>query len=441
MKTRERRAVITGVGLVSPLGNDVDAFWRALVAGRSGVTAIPDDLRGGLPVHAAGLAEDFAFAAAVHGAFPRRPRGRLPLFVQYALAAAADAVRSAGFDLRTADPDRLGVVIGNGSGGMPYVGPHFDIWRERGWSKVDPQVLTQLIPNVAVAHVATAAGARGYNATFVASCASSTQAIGEAMRAVRLGLADAILAGGTEAWVTEIGLISFAVLGALSKWKGDPAQASRPYDKDRSGFVPSQGAAMFVIEELDSAIRRGAPVLAEIRGYGCTNDAYHLIAPDPQGRGASKHPPGAGRRRPRTRRHRLRERPRTGTVRGDIAETRALRLALGDRAEAVPISSTKSMLGHSMGASGALEVVACVQTLKTGVIHPTINLDTPDPSATSTTFRTKRAQSASARSSRAASASAATTPASYWRPHRLFDATLTGRTHRIRMTPPSVFPV
>ena len=380
MKTRERRAVITGVGLVSPLGNDVDAFWRALVAGRSGVTAIPDDLRGGLPVHAAGLAEDFAFAAAVHGAFPRRPRGRLPLFVQYALAAAADAVRSAGFDLRTADPDRLGVVIGNGSGGMPYVGPHFDIWRERGWSKVDPQVLTQLIPNVAVAHVATAAGARGYNATFVASCASSTQAIGEAMRAVRLGLADAILAGGTEAWVTEIGLISFAVLGALSKWKGDPAQASRPYDKDRSGFVPSQGAAMFVIEELDSAIRRGAPVLAEIRGYGCTNDAYHLIAPDPQGRGAAESirlalddaglgPAGIDYANAHG----------TGTVRGDIAETRALRLALGDRAEAVPISSTKSMLGHSMGASGALEVVACVQTLKTGVIHPTINLDNPDP--------------------------------------------------------------
>lgn len=380
MKTQERRAVITGVGLVSPLGNDVDAFWRALVAGKSGVTAIPDDLRGGLPVHAVGLVEDFDFAATVDAAFPRRPRGRLPLFVQYALAAAADAVRSAGFDLRAADPDRLGVVIGNGSGGMPYVGPHFAVWRERGWSKVDPQLLTQLIPNVAVAHVATAAGARGYNATVVASCASGTQAIGEAMRAVRLGLADAVLAGGTEAWVTEIGLISFAVLGALSKWKGDPAQASRPYDRDRSGFVPSQGAAMFVIEELDSAVRRGAPVLAEIRGYGCTNDAYHLIAPDPHGRGAAESirlalddaglTPAAvdyvnahG----------------TGTVRGDIAETRALRLALGDCAEAVPISSTKSMLGHSMGASGALEVAACVQTFKADIIHPTINLNEPDP--------------------------------------------------------------
>jgi 3-oxoacyl-[acyl-carrier-protein] synthase II len=380
MKTRERRAVITGVGLVSPLGNDVDAFWRALVAGKSGVTAIPDDLRGGLPVYAAGLVEDFDFAAAVDAAFPRRPRGRLPLFVQYALAAAADAVRSAGFDLRAADPDRLGVVIGNGSGGMPYVGPHFDIWRERGCTKVDPQMLTQIIPNVAVAHIATAAGARGYNATLVASCASGTQAIGEAMRAVRLGLADAVIAGGTEAWVTEIGLISFAVLGALSKWKGDPAQASRPYDKDRSGFVPSQGAAMFVIEELDSAVRRGAPVLAEIRGYGCTNDAYHLIAPDPQGRGAAESirlalddaglAPGDID---------YANAHGTGTVRGDIAETRALRLALGDRAEAVPISSTKSMLGHSMGASGALEVVACVQTLKTDIIHPTINLDTPDP--------------------------------------------------------------
>jgi 3-oxoacyl-[acyl-carrier-protein] synthase II len=238
----------------------------------------------------------------------------------------------------------------------------------------------QVIPNVAVAHIANATGARGYNATLVAACASGTQAIGEAARAVRLGLADAVLAGGAEAWVTDIGLISFAVLGALSKWKGGPSGASRPFDRDRTGFVPSEGAAMFVIEELDHAVRRGATPLAEVRGYGCTNDAYHLVAPDPKGVGAAEsirlalddaglaaddidYVNAHG----------------TGTVRGDIAETRALHTALGSHAARVPVSSTKSMLGHSMGASGALEVAACLQTFAAGVIHPTINLDTPDP--------------------------------------------------------------
>jgi len=379
MRGERRRAVITGAGIVSPLGNSLCAFWDALAAGRSGLGAIPEELRGSLPVTAAGLVDGAALSP-VDGAFLKRPKGRLPLFVRYALSAAADALRSSGLDLRAVDPARLGVVIGNGAGGTPHIGPHFDRLRERGWPGVDPQVLVQLIPNVAVAHLAVATGARGYNSTVVAACASGTQAVGEAMRAVRQGLADVVIAGGAEAWVTDIGLISFAVLGALSRWKGDPAGASRPFDAGRSGFVPSEGAAVFVIEELSHAVRRGAPVLAEVRGYGCANDAYHLVAPDPAGTGAAESillaledaelAPGDidyvnahG----------------TGTVRGDAAETRALRAALGGRAERVPVSATKSMLGHSMGASGALEVAACVQTLRTGVIHPTINLDTPDP--------------------------------------------------------------
>jgi 3-oxoacyl-[acyl-carrier-protein] synthase II len=378
--TAKRRAVITGVGLVSPLGNDLPTLWNALVAGRSGLREMPDHLRGGLPVTAAGLVDDYDLRAATAGAFLRPPKGRLPLFVRYALASAADALRSSGLDLRSVDPARLGVVVGNGAGGSPHLGPHFDALRERGWSRVDPQVLMQVIPNVAVAHLANATGARGYNATLVAACASGTQAIGEAARAVRLGLADTVLTGGTEAWVTDIGLISFAVLGALSKWKGDPSGASRPFDKGRTGFVPSEGAAMFVIEDLASAVRRGATPLAEVRGCGCTNDAYHLVAPDPKGIGAAESVrlalEDAG----------LSSKDidyvsahGTGTVRGDIAETAALRLALGDPAGRVPVSSTKSMLGHSMGASGALEVAACLKTFAAGVIHPTINLDTPDP--------------------------------------------------------------
>lgn len=378
--TTAKRAVITGVGLVSPLGNDLPTLWDALVAGRSGLREMPEDLRGGLPVRAAGLVDPLDLRAATAGAFLRQPKGRLPLFVQYALTSAAGALRTSGLDLRSVDPARLGVVVGNGAGGAPHLGPHFGALRERGWSRVDPQVLMQVIPNVAVAHLANATGARGYNATLVAACASGAQAIGEASRAVRLGLADAVLAGGAEAWVTDIGLISFAVLGALSKWKGDPSGASRPFDKDRTGFVPSEGAAMFVIEELGHAVHRGAPVLAEVRGYGCTNDAYHLVAPDPKGIGAAE-----------SIRLALEDAGLaadgidyvnahgTGTVRGDVAETAALRLALGEYADRVPVSSTKSMLGHSMGASGALEVAACLQTLATGVIHPTINLDTPDP--------------------------------------------------------------
>jgi 3-oxoacyl-[acyl-carrier-protein] synthase II len=375
-----RRAVITGAGLVSPLGNDPTAFWDALVAGRSGLREVPPEVRGGLPVRAAGLVARPDLRAAAEGVFPRGPKGRLPLFAQYALASAAAAVRASGLDLTAVDPDRLGVVVGNGAGGAPHVGPHFRTLLERGWSRVDPQVLMQVIPNVAVAHIANATGARGYNATLVAACASGTQAVGEAARAVRLGLADAVIAGGAEAWITEIGLISFAVLGALSRWQGDPAGASRPFAKDRTGFVPSDGAAMFVIEDMDEAARRGAPVLAEVRGYGCTNDAYHLVAPDPKGIGAAESIRLALEDAGLT--------PEdidyvsahgTGTVRGDIAETAVLRLALGERAERVPVSAAKSMLGHSMGAAGALEVAACLQTFATGVIHPTINLDTPDP--------------------------------------------------------------
>ncbi|HSP55965.1 MAG TPA: beta-ketoacyl-[acyl-carrier-protein] synthase family protein [Dehalococcoidia bacterium] len=380
MTSTQRRAVITGAGVVSPLGNSIDSLWDALIAGRSGLREMPDGLRGGLPVFAAGLVDPFDVRGAIGGAFLRPPKGRLSLFVQYSLAAAADAIRASGLDLRRLDPARLGVVVGNGAGGAPHLGPHFDALRERGWSRVDPQVLMQVIPNVAVAHLANATGARGYNATLIAACASGTQAIGEAARAVRLGLADTVIAGGTEAWVTDIGLISFAVLGALSKWKGDPSGASRPFDKDRTGFVPSEGAAMFVLEELRSAVRRGAHILAEVRGYGCTNDAYHLVAPDPKGVGAAESVRLALEDAGLT--------PDdidyvsahgTGTVRGDAAETVALRLALGDRAGRIPVSAAKSMLGHSMGASGALEVAACLKTFETGLIHPTINLDTPDP--------------------------------------------------------------
>jgi 3-oxoacyl-[acyl-carrier-protein] synthase II len=375
----QRRAVITGMGLVSPAGQTVDAFWDALVTGRSPITRIPDDLRGSLPCYAAGIVADFEMPAARTPGY-RRPKGRLPRFVQFALASAIDAVGSSGLDLESSNPARLGVVIGNGSGGFPYTMPHLETYREKGWSRVDPQMLVQFIPNVATGHIANAFRARGYNATLVAACASGTQAVGEAMRAVRQGFCDAVIAGGTEAWITEPGLISFTILGALTRWDGDPTLASRPFDKTRDGFVPSEGAAMFVIEELEHARSRGANILAEIAGYGCTNDAFHLVAPDPDATGSSEciglaladagitaadidYVNAHG----------------TATVRGDAAETQALKRALGEHAYRVPISATKSLLGHSMGASGALEVAASVQTLRTGVIHPTINLNTPDP--------------------------------------------------------------
>ena len=310
----------------------------------------------------------------------KRPKGRLPYFVQYALTAAFDAVESSGMDLEGLDRRRLGCVIGNGSGGLPLTMGFYETYREKGWARVDPQFLVQIIPNVATAHVANAFGARGYNATLVAACASGTQAVGEAARAVRDGTCDAVIAGGTEAWITEAGLISFAVLGALSKWDGDPAQASRPFDKTRDGFVPSEGAAMFVIEELEHARARGAEVLAEVAGYASTNDAFHLVAPDPKAGGASEcitlalaDAGVAPEEIDYVNAH------GTATVRGDAAETVALKRALGDHAYRVPISATKSVLGHSMGASGGLEVAASVQTLRTGIIHPTINLHEPDP--------------------------------------------------------------
>jgi 3-oxoacyl-[acyl-carrier-protein] synthase II len=380
MKTHSRRrVVITGMGLVSPAGSDVEGFWRSLVSGESSLSRLPDNVGSQLAVCAAATVDEFSLDK-THPSFLKRPRGRLPLFVEYALAAAAEAMRDAALDPRSSDPGRLGVVMGNGAGGFPYIGPHLEALRQRGPGRVDPQVLTQMIPNVVVGHMANAFGARGYNNTIVAACASGTQALGEAARAIREGLADVVLAGGTEAWITEVGLVSFSVLGALSNWQGDPAGASRPFDKDRSGFVPAEGAAVLVIEERESALERGATVLAELAGYASTNDAFHLVAPDPEGRGAAECI--------RLALENARASPAdvdyvnahgTATVRGDISETRALRLALGRYAETVPISATKSMIGHGMGASGALEVVAVVQTVRSGVIHPTINLDTPDP--------------------------------------------------------------
>lgn len=374
-----KRAVITGMGLVSPAGNDPDAFWRSLLSGESSLGPIPGDLRGSLEVRSAGTVTDFSFDGS-RSDFVKRPRGRLPTFVKYALTAAADAISDSGLDPRSLDAVRFGVVIGNGSGGFPHSGPHFEALRERGWKNVDPQVLTQMIPNVVVGHVATAFGARGYNSTVVAACASGTQAIGEASRAIREGRADVVLAGGTEAWITEIGLISFSVLGALSSWKGDPAAASRPFDKERSGFVPAEGAGMLVLEEREGALRRGAVILAEVSGYASTNDAFHLVAPDPSGKGAAECIQLAIEDADVTAEQiNYVNAHGTGTIRGDISETRALRSALSAAADRVPVSATKSMIGHSMGASGALEVIACVQTLLSGRIHPTINLATPDP--------------------------------------------------------------
>jgi 3-oxoacyl-[acyl-carrier-protein] synthase II len=274
----------------------------------------------------------------------------------------------------------MGVLVGNGIGGMPNTDAAMRTIVSRGGMRLDPLYLPKMLPNMAAAQVAMIFGAKGYSTTTITACAASTQALGEARDIIRLGRADVMLAGGTEAGISELGLSGFAVMRALSTRNDEPQKASRPFDAGRDGFVAAEGAAMLVLESLEHARAHGAHILAELAGYGASNDGYHLVAPEPDGDGAV-----------RAMREALVEAAvdpeevdyinahGTSTPLNDPSETRAIKRVFGEYAYRVPISSTKSMIGHALGASGALESLACVMTLQTGIIHPTINQEQPDP--------------------------------------------------------------
>ena len=371
------RVFITGLGAMTPLGLGVDAFWTSLVKGQSGIGAITCFDTTGFPCRIGG--EVRGFDARDH--MDRKAARRMARFSQLAVAATRESIEDAGLDLDAEERARIGVVLGNGNGGFPDVEKAAAVQGEQGGMRIDPFFLPRILPNMAAANVAMQFGLGGFNNTVVTACAAGTQAIGDASEVIRRGAADIMVCGGTEAGFCQLGLSGFAVMRALSTGRNDdPAGASRPFDADRDGFVPAEGAAIVVLESEAHARARGARLRAEVAGFGCSSDASHLVAPDASGAGPVRAMRWAMADAGIT--------PEeidyinahgTSTPLNDVSETQAIKIALGEAAARVPISSSKSMTGHSFGAAGAFETVAAVRTLETGTIHPTINQQTPDP--------------------------------------------------------------
>ncbi|MST33320.1 beta-ketoacyl-ACP synthase II [Acidimicrobiaceae bacterium USS-CC1] len=368
-----RRVVVTGIGAISPLGHTADSTWDGLVSGRSGVAGVEGFDSADLPVRIAAQVRGFDPVAV----FGKRQARHLDRVVQLALVATREAVESAKLDV-AADPHRVGVVYGTGIGGLHSLEEGHRTLLDRGPDWINPYLLPMMIPNMAAGQIAMEWGIRGPSSCTITACSASAQAIGEASDLIRLGRADAVVCGGAEASITRLGLSGFAAMKALSTRNDEPERASRPFDLRRDGFVMGEAAATLVLEERDYALRRGAPILAELAGYGATSDAHHVTSPLPDGDGAMRAmlvacadagiaPDEVGYINAHG----------TATPPNDRTEALAVRRIWGDRTPA--ISSTKSMTGHTLGAAGALESVACIKALTAGVLPPTVNLDEPDP--------------------------------------------------------------
>jgi 3-oxoacyl-[acyl-carrier-protein] synthase II len=371
-----RRVVITGMGTVTPLGLSVAETWDALLEGRSGVDWLAGLDATPYPVKVAGQVKAFDPEKYME----RKDARRMALFSQFAVKAAQEAFADAGLREGDYDPERTGVLLGNGIGGFPNTDQAVRTIVEKGGMRVDPFFMLKMLPNMAAAHLSMRHQLKGCSATITTACAASTQAMGEAVQVIRRGEADVMVSGGTEAGISELGMAAFSVMKVLSTRADDPTKASRPFDAKRDGFVSAEGAGIFIFEALDHARARGAPVLGEIAGTAATSDAYHMVAPCADGDGAARCIRAAlddagvdPEEVDYVNAH------GTSTPLNDASETAALKAALGEHAYQVPVSSTKSMIGHALGASGALEAVACVKSLQTGLVHPTINYEYPDP--------------------------------------------------------------
>jgi len=372
----KRRVVITGLGSLTSLGRDKDAFWTNACAGRSGVSTVSRFDTTGFEVRIAGWIPDFDPAPVVE---PREAR-RIDRYAQFALVAADEAMRDSGLDMAREDPARMGVIIGSGIGGLQEIEEQKAILLQRGPDRVSPFLIPKMMANSAGGLLGIRFGFRGPNSTVLTACASASHAVGDAYFNVAYGRADVIMTGGAEATITPLGLAGFIACKALSKRNDDPTHASRPFDRERDGFVMGEGAGILLLEELERARARGARIYAEVLGFGATCDAYHITAPEPEGTGAAASMTCA-----------LRDAGLgpadvayinahgTSTPLNDAMETRAIKRALGDHARRVAISSTKSMIGHLLGASGGVELVQTALTVERGIIPPTINYEFPDP--------------------------------------------------------------
>jgi 3-oxoacyl-[acyl-carrier-protein] synthase II len=371
------RVVITGVGAVTPIGRNVNEFWQNLVAGENGAGRIthfdPSDYGSQIACEVKG------FDPAAH--FERGEIKKLDRFVQFAIVAAREAFQSSGLRIEDEDPTRIGVLVGCGIGGLETLEEAMETLLAKGPRRVSPFVIPKLILNMASGHISIDLGVKGPNIAIATACATGSHSIGEAMRTIQHGEADVMITGGTEAAITRVGVAGFANMRALSTRNDDPLHASRPFDKERDGFVIGEGAGALILEERERALRRGAPIIAELIGYGTSGDAFHITAPDPAGNGATRsilaclHDAGIT---PAEVDHINAH--GTSTPLNDKLETASIKNALGaDRARQVPITSNKSMIGHTLGAAGAIEAIALALTLRDQVIPPTINYEVPDP--------------------------------------------------------------
>ncbi|PWB62222.1 MAG: beta-ketoacyl-[acyl-carrier-protein] synthase II [Deltaproteobacteria bacterium] len=371
-----RRVVVTGVGAVTPLGIGVEPTWEAILAGRSGVSQITKFDTAEFSTKIAGEVKGFR----PEDFIDRKEIKRMDPFIQIAMAAAHLAMNDSGLSIGEELAPRIGVYVGSGLGGLSTLEHYHKAYLEGGARKISPFFIPMLISNLAPGHIAMKYGAKGPNITTTTACAASSHAVGEAAQAIRRGICDAVIAGGAEATITPMGLGGFCAMKALSTRNDDPAAASRPFDKERDGFVMGEGAAILMLEELEFAKRRGARVYAELLGYGASADAYHVTAPAPGGEGAARCMQAAiddGRVNPEEvdyiNAH------GTSTPYNDLYETMAIKTVFKGHASRLMVSSTKSMTGHLLGAAGAIESVFSVLALRDGVVPPTINYTTPDP--------------------------------------------------------------
>lgn len=370
------RVVVTGLGIISPIGTGKDAFWEALLRGESGVRRItrfdPSEFRTQI------AAEVIDFNPETY--IDKKDARRMDRYTQFAVAATGLALKDAEIAPGTVDPDRVGVVLGCGIGGIETFEEQTRVLVTRGPSRISPFFVPMMIANMGAGYVAIVNGFYGPNSTIVTACASSNQAVGEAFRIIQRGEADVMVTGGTEAGITPVGIAGFCAMKAMSTRNDEPARASRPFDAGRDGFVVGEGAAILILENMERAVARGAHIYAEITGYGQSCDAYHITAPDPEGSGAAKAMERALADAGLT--------PGevsyinahgTSTPFNDKVETLAIKKVFGEFAYRVPVSSTKSMTGHLLGAAGGIEAAACVLSIARGVIPPTINYERPDP--------------------------------------------------------------
>ena len=372
-----KRIVITGLGAVTPIGNDVPSFWAAAIAGRSGTGPITAYDASGQEVRIAAEVKDFDPVALLDSKITKRT----DRFVQLILVAADEAVRDAGL---TFDPNALnrhvGVIVGTGIGGIGTLLGNLEVMQKRGPSRVSALMIPMMMPNAGAGQVAIRYGLHGPAMCLSSACATGNNTIGEGAEYIRRGAAEVMICGGGESTLHPLALAALSNMGAVSRHNEAPQQASRPFDANRDGFVMAEGAGIIILESLEHAQKRGARIRAEVIGYGASCDAFHITAPDEDGTGATLSMEAAL--------HDAGLAPHaidyinahgTSTPLNDRTETKAIRAVFGDYAEKIPISSTKSMVGHLMGAAGAVEAVVCVRTLESGVIHPTINYQTPDP--------------------------------------------------------------